>query len=118
MAFYPTFTLEYIENMSYEELVLRLQASQLSSVYEKIILYQGYFVERVANATDENGKFIYKDLTEIWDYEQELSNANGEQKQKANHLRELADRAKWANKVAKKKIEERKLHEWQTKQKH
>ncbi len=113
MQFYPTFTLEQILNMTLTEWRQRLKAHRLLQIEAESLFYQLPFINRAANATDEDGKYLYKDLSDVGiDLNRQRAEVVGdkhrEDLEKVNKFIELDRRAKRARELARKQLAEKK----------
>lgn len=101
MSFYPTFSLDEIENWTWDEYLLRVDAYRFRNENNKQLLFQIPIIDRAIKATDKDGKYVYKQLDEVYDYKEAIGIIDGTQKAKANRLRELNDRYERAKRLAK-----------------
>ena len=104
MACYPTFTLDQIYNMEYTEALLRLEAYALNRVYIRQDMAIQSFFDRQANAVDDNGRFVVKDIKEMYNAQDAIDKITGKQQRKESELQERYKRYQRAKKIAQEEM--------------
>lgn len=113
---YPSFTLDYIENMTVEEYRWRMKAHGLKTVYDERLLYFLAFIQRATNAVEDDGEhYKFADLNEIIDLESAEAHLKGMKhtpreaaaQRKINEYRMLSERAKRAAELARQQFEKK-----------
>jgi hypothetical protein len=104
MRYYPTFTLDQIEQMTLEEYGQRIKAHTLNVIDRQRILNQLPFIDRAAKAVNEDGSYLFAQPDQIVDLDKAEREVTGEARKEVNYYAELSQRAKDAELLARKQL--------------
>lgn len=93
--------------MTMDELHLREQAHDLHSIDKKELMTNFAFENRMVQGADEQGKYVIKEPSQMYDFKKMRKQITGEIAQdeaKVNQLKELSERAKRAREEALKEL--------------
>lgn len=94
--------------MEYTEALLRLEAYNLQTVYVRNNIALQAMINRQADATDKDGRFIVQKTEELYDAQAEIDKITGKQQRKVENLQSRYDRMLRAKATAKRELEKKK----------
>lgn len=88
--------------MEYTEALLRLEAYALNHVYIRQDMAIQSFFDRQANAVDDRGRFVVKEISDMYNAQKEIDIITGKSKRENNELHKRYERYQRAKKIAQK----------------
>ena len=82
-----------------------MKAYQLQMLDKQRVLYEVPFVNRVANATDRDGRYLVKELKDYLDLDKLERHLNGQAQQEVNYFADLSRRAAEAEAMARQQTQ-------------